>query len=176
MCRLKTVSPRPACVGGGFGAGHTDRARCACAPREGRRRRRTPRDARLPPRRLLRPDPEAVTLKTDLWKAWKGWCDTEGARTGTNAILIRNLRAAYPDIVPGRPADDEGNRTHVLYGISLALGGTPDADAADSAPSGVADAEDLARPSGASRMSGVEPTVSPNQANGRPTPPTATPS
>jgi len=107
-------------------------------------------------------DPAAQTLKTDLWKSWKEWCDTEGARAGTNAILVRNLRAAYPSITPGRPENDEGKRVHVLYGISLALEGTPDTPDGDTegdAASGVDPATDLAQPTRASGMSGVDLSV-----------------
>jgi putative DNA primase/helicase len=115
--------------------------------------------------------PDEQTLKTDLWNCWKEWCDIEGARAGTNAILIRNLRAAYPNITPGRPEDAEGKRVHVLYGISLALVGTPDisdGDAEVGVPSGVEPAEDLAQPSRASGVSGVDPSVFRRNSRGDP--------
>ncbi len=99
--------------------------------------------------------------KDDLWKVWKDWCDTEGAKAGTKAVFVRNLRAAYAGISPSRPTVD-GKRVHLLHGISLALVGTPDTpDRPDTerAWSGVTVPDDSAQPSRRSGMSGVYPSV-----------------
>src|SRR4029078_10071103 len=33
--------------------------------------------------------------KDDLWKAWREWCETEGAKSGTKAVFVRDIRAAF---------------------------------------------------------------------------------
>jgi putative DNA primase/helicase len=104
-------------------------------------------------------------LKDDLWKAWREWCETEGGRPGTKAVFVRDLRAAYPVVVPSRRLIG-GKRVHVLSGISLALDSIPDIPDGDS--SGTRAATDrqgnFAQPISRSGMSGVMPSVSPAEA------------
>ena len=64
--------------------------------------------------------PNLVVDKDALWKAWRTWCDDEGARAGTKSVFVRDLRAAYPKALPQRPALPDGRRVHVIAGIALA--------------------------------------------------------
>ena len=63
-------------------------------------------------------DPEAVTPKTDLWKSWKEWCDTEGARAGTNATssetFVRPIRTSFPAVLPMTRATARTSSTESL--------------------------------------------------------------
>jgi putative DNA primase/helicase len=67
-------------------------------------------------------DPGAVVNKDELWRAWKSWCEDEGARSGTKAVFIRDLRAAVPGTTPQRKKHQDGTREHVIAGIALAPG------------------------------------------------------
>jgi putative DNA primase/helicase len=80
-------------------------------------------------------DPGAVVNKDELWKAWKTWCEDEGARPGTKAVFIRDLRAAVPGTTPQRKKHTDGTREHVIAGIALATG-TVDPSPATPDPSG----------------------------------------
>jgi phage/plasmid-associated DNA primase len=64
-------------------------------------------------------DPGAIVNKDELWKAWKIWCDDEGARPGTKAVFIRDLRAAFPRTAPKRRKHPDGTREHVIAGLAL---------------------------------------------------------
>jgi len=101
--------------------------------------------------------PEAEVLKDDLWKHWKDWCETEGARAGTKAVFVRDLRAAYPKITVRR-IGPKNKRIHVLDGITTTKGNTPDTPDTGNR-SGVDISEDLAQPSAVSGVSGVNPNV-----------------
>ena len=65
-------------------------------------------------------DPGAVVNKDELWRAWKTWCDDEGARPGTKSVFVRDLRAAVPGTTPQRRKHPDGTREHVIAGIALA--------------------------------------------------------
>ena len=109
--------------------------------------------------------PDASVSKDDLWAAWKTWQEDAGVRKGTKDLLIRDLRAAFPQIRATRPRVGT-KRVNMLSGIRLGVtvDQTPDmADHQDGAESPVNDpvSPDLAQPSGRSGMSGVEPTVGP---------------
>jgi putative DNA primase/helicase len=54
------------------------------------------------------------TLKDDLWKAWKLWAEGEGMMTSTKAVLVRDLKAAWPQLKARRIAGE-----HVIEGIAL---------------------------------------------------------
>jgi putative DNA primase/helicase len=57
--------------------------------------------------------------KDDLFAAWKDWCVGEGKeRAGTKAVFYRDLNAAYPGLIEGRPRA-EGGRQHIYRGIRL---------------------------------------------------------
>jgi putative DNA primase/helicase len=64
-------------------------------------------------------DPEKTVNKDELWKTWREWCNDEGAKPGTKAIFIRDLRAAVPGTKPGRKKHPDGKREHVVAGIRL---------------------------------------------------------
>ena len=85
--------------------------------------------------------PANEIAKDDLWKAWKVWCESEGMPSGTKAVLMRDLRAAHPEIKPKR-AGSEGARVQVVAGIATRstvenIPDTPDADDGASGVSGV---------------------------------------
>jgi putative DNA primase/helicase len=108
-------------------------------------------------------DPDASILKDDLWSAWKVWAEDAGVRKGTKDLLIRDLRAALPQIRATRPRVGE-RRVNMLSGLRLGptVDRTPDrADQTNGADGTVTDpvSPDLAQPSGGSGVSGVEPTV-----------------
>lgn len=65
-------------------------------------------------------DPGAVVNKDELWKAWKTWCEDEGARPGIKSVFVRDLRAAVPGTTPQRKKKPDGTREHVIAGIALA--------------------------------------------------------
>jgi putative DNA primase/helicase len=113
-----------------------------------------------------RVDPKLVVDKDDLWAAWKQWCADEGMPHSTKSLLVRNLRASVPGVLPRRVQRDE-KRVHVIAGIGLGptidrTPDTPDAEEneADRLQSGVP--ADLAQPSVASGMSGVQPIAGPS--------------
>lgn len=47
--------------------------------------------------------PEYEITTDDLWQAWKSWCEDNGRRPGSKALLGRDLFAAYPAIRKIRP-------------------------------------------------------------------------
>jgi putative DNA primase/helicase len=89
-------------------------------------------------------DPEAIIRKDDLWEAWKAWAEEVGVKTGSRDVLIRDLRAAQPQIRSTRPTIDE-KRVYMLTGLRIGVDpsveGTPDTpdreeDYADSSEAG----------------------------------------
>jgi phage/plasmid-associated DNA primase len=57
--------------------------------------------------------------KDVLFEAWKAWCVEEGRdRPGTKALFTRDLRAAVPGVIPGRPRDGD-QRRQIYQGITL---------------------------------------------------------
>ena len=80
--------------------------------------------------------PDSTVDKDELWKAWKEWCDEEGARPGTKAVFVRDLRAAFPGIQPGRRRTTAEAREHVLFGVALRGGETMGTTPATPAQSG----------------------------------------
>jgi putative DNA primase/helicase len=97
--------------------------------------------------------PEATVAKDDLWAAWKIWAEDAGVKKGTRDLLIRDLRAAQPQIRSSRPRI-AGKRVYVLTGLrlgaDLTVEETPDRT----------DRSDGAKPS-RSGVSGVPTTVDP---------------
>jgi putative DNA primase/helicase len=118
-------------------------------------------------------DAQATIDKDDLWGAWKEWSEDAGVRKGTKDVLIRDLRAAYPQIQSSRPTID-GKRVYVLTGLRLGAEPTIDAtpDMADRAcvasRVGAEDEDtDLALPARRSGVSGVTEIDGPTP-NGKP--------
>jgi len=111
--------------------------------------------------------PDATVEKDDLWKEWREWAEDAGVKKGSKEVLIRDLRAAQPQIRSTRPTIGS-KRVYVLSGLRLGvdptIDETPDTpDRADD-PSGVASEDedtDLAQPSRRSGVSGVQPIVDP---------------
>jgi putative DNA primase/helicase len=63
-------------------------------------------------------EPTTHVDKDLLWKAYRDWCEEEGARPGTRAVFLRDLRAAVPGAVPARPGP-RGDRRRVIRGVAL---------------------------------------------------------
>jgi putative DNA primase/helicase len=99
--------------------------------------------------------------KDDLWGAWKTWCEAEGMSPGTKAVLMRDLRAAHPEIKPKRARDGE-ERRQVAVGVGLRSTVGDASDHADQPASDAASEPDQAahqevRGPGRSGGSGVSP-------------------
>jgi putative DNA primase/helicase len=110
-------------------------------------------------------DSDATVLKDDLWQAWKTWAEDAGVKKGTKDVLIRDLRAAQPQVRSTRPRIG-GKRVYLLTGLRLGveptMEKTPDTPDRTDTRSGVASNEevsDLAQPSRWSGVSGVQPIV-----------------
>jgi putative DNA primase/helicase len=122
-------------------------------------------------------DPEATVPKDDLWFAWKVWAEDAGVKKGTKDVLIRDLRAAQPQIRSTRPRID-GKRVYLLTGIRIGveetMGETPDTVDHPGSRSGVRSDEDgrePAQPSGRSGVSTVGHIVAPSRDSEPETPP-----
>ena len=63
-------------------------------------------------------DPNMSVAVEELWSQWKEWCGENNARTGTKAMLGRDLRAAMPTIRMSRPRKDE-DRVYFYDGLGL---------------------------------------------------------
>ncbi len=106
--------------------------------------------------------PEATVGKDELWTVWKTWAEDAGAKKGTKDILIRDLRAARPQIRSSRPTIG-GKRVYMLTGLRIGLGptieGTPDmVDGSGVGPESVRGQTEsgMAQPSRRSGVSGVD--------------------
>lgn len=72
---------------------------------------------------------------SELYAAWRSWCDKHGRKEhGAGETIGRDLRAAVPSLEKTRPRTPEG-RLHFYIGIRLRVGSDPDPDD-DLAPSG----------------------------------------
>jgi putative DNA primase/helicase len=104
--------------------------------------------------------------KDDLWKAWKTWCENEGIKTGTKAVLIRDLRAAHPDVHQKR-ARDRDSRRNMLRGLQLRTPlTTPDQAHEQRDSDDDATPDQAAEIEGGQGWSGVQSTVDPTSGNG----------
>ena len=64
--------------------------------------------------------PQLSVPTTELYEAYRDWCDTRGHRKQNNALFGRGLSAAYPQIGASQPkAPDGGSRIRVYTGIAL---------------------------------------------------------
>jgi putative DNA primase/helicase len=64
--------------------------------------------------------PEHEVGKSDLFDAWKVWCEEEGkTRPGDKAMFGRNLRAALPRLTDARPGGHSESRARVWRGVGL---------------------------------------------------------
>jgi putative DNA primase/helicase len=70
-------------------------------------------------------DASATVTKDDLWDAWKLWAEDAGIKKGTKELLIRDLKAARPEIRSSRPTINR-KRVYVLSGLRLGLEPTID--------------------------------------------------
>lgn len=59
--------------------------------------------------------------KSDLFNAWKEWCESEGENIGCASSFSRQLTAAFPDITTRRPKQS-GERWREYDGIRLRSG------------------------------------------------------
>jgi putative DNA primase/helicase len=62
--------------------------------------------------------PGGESEKDELFKAYKEWCESEGMKPETKAVLIRDLKAAYPEIKQVRPRVGD-KRRHLVRGLQL---------------------------------------------------------
>jgi putative DNA primase/helicase len=100
------------------------------------------------------PDVEGLVDKDELWKAWREWCNDEGAHPGTKAVFVRDLRAAVPGATPRRLGSDNESR-HVIAGVSLRSDptmqntpDTPDVDSGETPTSGTSGVNSTEGPTG----------------------------
>lgn len=63
--------------------------------------------------------PQLSISTTELYEAYRDWCDTRGHRKQSNAVFGRGLSAAHPQIGTSQPKGPGGGRIRVYTGIKL---------------------------------------------------------
>lgn len=62
--------------------------------------------------------PNYRVIKTNLYQAWKTWCEEAGHHPGSDAMFSRNLSAAI-QVEEFRPRENDGTRPHCWIGVGL---------------------------------------------------------